>query len=322
MTVRLFDTARREVVDFEAGPVVRMYTCGITPYDSTHLGHAATYLAYDVLQRRLEELGHEVRMVRNVTDVDDDILRKARELGVYYLDLADEEMARFSADMDALGLLPAVSEPRATSAIPDIQSIDRRACWTNGHAYRAGEGVYFDISSLPAFGSVSHYDRDEMVRLAARTGRPPRGPGQGQTRSTSSSGSHPLPDEPAWDSPWGRGRPGWHIECSALAIREPGDDRSTCTAAGPTSSSRTTSARRRWPRRYRRAASSATGCTPGWSATRATRCQKSLGNLVFVTRPAENLGPGARDPPRCSGPSLPFRLGVARRPACRGASRC
>ena len=172
------------------------------------------------MQRRLRDLGYKPRLVRNVTDVDDDILRKARELGVYYLDLADEEMAAFSADMDALGLLPAASEPRATSAIPDIQSLIADVL-ANGHAYRAGEGVYFDISSWPAFGSVSHYERDEMVRLAGERGGHPEDPDK----------ANPLdfvlwqpsgPGEPAWDSPWGRGRPGWHIECSALAIRELG----------------------------------------------------------------------------------------------------
>src|ERR1700722_5993181 len=118
MAMELFDTARRAVVPFSPGPVVKMSTRGITPYDAPHLGHAATYLAYDILQRRLRDRGHQTQCVRNVTDVDDDLLRKARELGVYYLDLAAEEMNRFDADMQALGLLPAFSEPRATSAIP------------------------------------------------------------------------------------------------------------------------------------------------------------------------------------------------------------
>src|SRR5207237_6647351 len=104
--MRLYDTARRAVVPFEPPPTVRMYVCGITPYDSTHLGHAATYLTYDVLIRRLEELGHEVRMVRNITDVDDSILPKARELGVPYLELADAEMARIRPDMKPLGTRP------------------------------------------------------------------------------------------------------------------------------------------------------------------------------------------------------------------------
>src|SRR3989442_10201189 len=115
--MRLYDPARRAVVPFEPPPTVRMYVCGITPYDSTHLGHAATYLTYDLLIRRLEELGHEVRYVRNVTDVDDSILPKARELGIPYLELAAAEMARFHGDMDALGTRPPLAEPRATESI-------------------------------------------------------------------------------------------------------------------------------------------------------------------------------------------------------------
>src|SRR6187399_1048512 len=110
--MRLWDTARQAVVPFEPGPIVTMYTCGITPYDATHLGHAATYLAYDVLQRRLVDLGYGVRCVRNVTDVDDPLFAKARELGVHYLDLAAGEEARFERDMQALNMLPVASAPR------------------------------------------------------------------------------------------------------------------------------------------------------------------------------------------------------------------
>ena len=135
--MRLYDTTRGEIVAFEPGPVVSMYSCGITPYDAAHVGHAQVYLTFDILQRRLIDLGHEPRLVRNVTDVDDDILRKARELGVHYLDLAAEEMARFDANMAALGLLPVYSEPRATSAIPDILSLIG-AVLDAGHAYSAG----------------------------------------------------------------------------------------------------------------------------------------------------------------------------------------
>ena len=105
--MRLFDTARGEVVPFEPGPVVTMYTCGITPYDAAHMGHAAVYVTYDVLQRRLRDLGHDTRCVRNITDVDDPLLEKAKSLGVHYLDLAGEEIARFDEAMQALGLLPA-----------------------------------------------------------------------------------------------------------------------------------------------------------------------------------------------------------------------
>src|SRR5438876_10837907 len=112
-----------------------MYVCGITPYDSTHLGHAATYLTYDVLIRRLEELGHEVALVRNVTDVDDSILPKARQLGVNYLELADAEMARFRSDMEALGVRPPLAEPRATEAVPEIIAMEQRLI-ERGTAFR------------------------------------------------------------------------------------------------------------------------------------------------------------------------------------------
>ena len=218
--MRLYDTARREVVPFEPGPTVTMYTCGITPYDSAHLGHAATYLLYDVLQRRLRDLGHATQCVRNVTDVDDDLLRKSKELGVFYLDLAAEEMARFAADMQALGLLECFSEPRATSAIPDILGFIGMVLDT-GHAYEAGGAVYFSVATFPRFGGVSHLPRDEMLALAAERGGNPDDPNK----------HDPLdfvlwqpsaPGEPAWESLWGPGRPGWHIECSALALRELG----------------------------------------------------------------------------------------------------
>jgi L-cysteine:1D-myo-inositol 2-amino-2-deoxy-alpha-D-glucopyranoside ligase len=218
--MRLYDTARRAVVPFEPGELVTMYTCGITPYDATHVGHAATYLTYDVLQRRLRDLGHTTRCVRNVTDVDDDILRKARELGVHYLDLAAAETARFDDDMDALGVVGCWSEPRATSAIADIRGfigmvLDR------GHAYEAGGAVYFEVSTFDRFGQVSHLPREEMLALAAERGGNPDDPNK----------RDPLDfvlwqpsadDEPAWESLWGPGRPGWHIECSALALRELG----------------------------------------------------------------------------------------------------
>ena len=220
MTLMLYDTARRAVVPFEPPEHVLMYTCGITPYDATHLGHAATYLAYDVLQRRLIDLGHRVTCVRNVTDVDDPLFAKARELGVHYLDLAAGEEARFEADLEALNALPVASRPRASSAIPDIRGfigmvIDR------GYAYEAGGSVFFDVSKFDSFGTVSHYSRDEMLEFARQRGGDVDNPRK----------RDPLdfvlwqpsaPDEPSWDTLWGPGRPGWHIECSALALRELG----------------------------------------------------------------------------------------------------
>ena len=167
--MQLYDTARRAVVAFEPNDHVLMYTCGITPYDATHLGHAATFIAYDVLQRRLIDRGHTVQCVRNVTDVDDPLFAKARQLGVHYLDLAAGEEARFERDMTALNALPVSSTPRASSAIPDIRGfigmvLDR------GYAYEAGGSVYFDVSKYDSFGSLSHYTYDEMLLLAKERG--------------------------------------------------------------------------------------------------------------------------------------------------------
>jgi L-cysteine:1D-myo-inositol 2-amino-2-deoxy-alpha-D-glucopyranoside ligase len=188
------------------------------PYDSAHLGHAQVYLTFDILQRRLRDLGHETRCVRNVTDVDDDMLRKARELGVHYLDLAAAEVARFDGDMVALNVIEAWSEPRATSAIADIRGFIGMVL-DQGYAYQSGGSVYFDVSSFPRFGQISHLSRDEMVALARERGGNPDDPAK----------RDPLDfvlwqpsaeDEPSWESLWGPGRPGWHIECSALALRE------------------------------------------------------------------------------------------------------
>lgn len=218
--MRLYDTARRGVVTFEPGPRVLMYTCGITPYDATHLGHASTFVCYDVLQRRLVDLGHEVRCVRNVTDVDDPLFARARLLGVHYLDLAAGEEARFERDLAALNLLPVYSTPRASSAIPDIRGFIGMVL-ERGYAYEAGGSVYFDVSRFPTFGSIGNYTEEEMLAMAAERGG----------RVDDPHKRHPLDfvlwhpsasDEPSWDTMWGRGRPGWHIECSALALRELG----------------------------------------------------------------------------------------------------
>jgi len=219
--MRLYDTARRSVVPFDPGPDVSLYVCGITPYDSTHLGHAATYLTYDLLIRRLEDLGRTVRYVRNITDVDDSILPKARELGVHYLDLAAEEVARFQGDMAALEMRTPDAEPRATEAIDGIIELVGKLL-DSDHAYITAGTVYFDISSFPSFGQLSHYSEDQMLKLARARGGNPDDPHR----------RHPLdfilwqpslPDEPSWRAPFGVGRPGWHIECSAMSMAEHGE---------------------------------------------------------------------------------------------------
>ena len=218
--MRLYDTAKQSVVPFEPGPTVLMYTCGITPYDATHLGHAFTFISYDILIRRLIDLGHEVKCVRNVTDVDDPLFAKARELGVHYLDLAAGEEARFTADMEALGALPMYSTPRASSAISDIRGFIGMVI-DKGFAYQSGGSVYFDVTQSKTFGEISHYSEEMMTELARERGGNVEDPHK----------RHPLDfvlwhpsavDEPSWETMWGPGRPGWHIECSALALRELG----------------------------------------------------------------------------------------------------
>ena len=221
MSIKLFDTAKQEVVPFEPPHVVSMYTCGITPYDATHIGHAATFMAYDVLQRRLIDLGHEVRCVRNVTDVDDPLFAKARELGVHYLDLAAGEEARFERDMEALNALPVYSTPRASSAIADIRGFIGMVL-ERGYAYVVDGSVYFDVSKSPNFGTISHYDRQKMLDLARERGGDVDNPNKRDPLDFVLW--HPsASDEPSWEAVWGAGRPGWHIECSALALRELGE---------------------------------------------------------------------------------------------------
>ncbi len=219
--MRIYDTKTAGKVPLEVGETVRLYTCGITPYDAAHVGHAAVYLTFDVLQRRLNDVGVRTLCVRNVTDVDDDILRKARELDCNYLDLAASEMAKFDEDMAALRILSCHSEPRATSAIPQILSLIADL-FEKGHAYEVNGWVYFDVSTFPRFGELSHYHYEEMITLSAERGADPTDPRK----------RNPLDfvlwqpsakDEPAWESRYGAGRPGWHIECSALAMRELGD---------------------------------------------------------------------------------------------------
>ncbi len=221
MSMMLYDTARREVVPFSPPQQVLMYVCGITPYDATHLGHASTFLTYDVVIRRLIDLGHAVRCVRNVTDVDDPLFAKARELGVHYLDLAAGEEARFNADMEALNVLPVHAAPRASSAISDIRKFIQ-AVLDEGHAYVSGDSVYFDVSTFDTFGAVSGYPHEEMLRLAALRGGNIDDP-QKRNPLDFVLWQPSAADEPAWETPWGPGRPGWHVECSALALRELGE---------------------------------------------------------------------------------------------------
>jgi len=290
MTMRLYDTAQAAVIDIELDEQVRMYVCGITPYDSTHLGHAATYLSYDLLIRRLEDLGHTVQLVRNVTDVDDSILPKARELGIDFLELAEMEMDRFDQDMVALNTRRADAEPRATESIDDMIKIIEKLV-DRGHTYTTEGTTYFDISTFPDFGKLSHLNEQEMVVLAAERGGRPDEPKQ----------KNPLDfvlwqpsadDEPSWESPFGTGRPGWHIECSAMSMR----------ALGPTIDIHGGGADLIFPHHECEIAQSESvngepfsryWIHAGLVAYQGTKMSKSLGNLVFVSELRKEIDPRA-----------------------------
>jgi cysteinyl-tRNA synthetase len=217
VTLRLFDTRRAEKLPFAPfeDQNVGLYVCGVTPYDTGHLGHAFTYVSFDVLHRYLEYLGYRVTYVQNLTDVDDDLLRRARELGEDYLHLGNRHVTAFLTEMAALNWLPPDHYPRATQHIPQMQELIG-ALLGRGHAYVAEGHVYYDIDSRPQFGELSHLPREAMLPIANERGNVPDMPGK----------RRPLdfvlwqpsaPDEPSWPSPWGPGRPGWHIECSAMS---------------------------------------------------------------------------------------------------------
>lgn len=222
--MRLFDTRRNDLHPFVSGRTVRLYVCGITPYDSTHLGHAFTYTAFDALVRYLEHLGHRVLYVRNVTDVDDDILRKAREIGEPFDQLARRGIARLHSDLSALGLREPDVEPWATGAVPAmIAAVE--GLLVEGSAYALDDGrVYFDTRSAgDAFGALSRLDRAHMLTEFAENGGDPDADGK-RDQLDFLLWQPSLPDEPGWDAPFSDvpGRPGWHIECSVMAEEELG----------------------------------------------------------------------------------------------------
>jgi L-cysteine:1D-myo-inositol 2-amino-2-deoxy-alpha-D-glucopyranoside ligase len=194
---------------------VGLYVCGVTPYDTGHLGHAFTYVSFDVLHRYLEYLGHDVVYVQNLTDVDDDMLRKARETGEDYLDLGNRHVTTFLTEMAALNWLPPDHYPRATEHIPQMLAMIGRLV-DRGLAYPAAGNVFFSIDAWPRYGELSHLSRDEMLPLANERGNVPDMPGKRDPLDFV-LWQRSLEDEPSWPSPWGAGRPGWHIECSAMA---------------------------------------------------------------------------------------------------------
>jgi L-cysteine:1D-myo-inositol 2-amino-2-deoxy-alpha-D-glucopyranoside ligase len=196
---------------------VGIYVCGVTPYDTTHMGHAFTFLTFDILVRLLRSKGLDVTYVQNVTDIDDDILRKAKEVGLTWRELGDRETAKYLKDMEALNWVPPDYYVRATDHIPEMLAIIK-ALIAKGNAYESGGNVYFAVDSDPEFGKLCHIPRDQMLPIANERGNTPDDANKRDPLDFV-LWQHSAEGEPAWDSPYGPGRPGWHVECSAMASR-------------------------------------------------------------------------------------------------------
>ncbi|HEX3004680.1 MAG TPA: cysteine--1-D-myo-inosityl 2-amino-2-deoxy-alpha-D-glucopyranoside ligase [Angustibacter sp.] len=227
--LRVRDTSSGELRATAPGPTARLYVCGITPYDATHLGHAATYVTFDVLQRVWRDNGHQVHYVQNVTDVDDPLLERAEQIGVDWRDLAAEQIALYQEDMTDLAVIPPDDYVGVVESVEQIAE-DVRALVAAGAAYTvdvpAGEGsgqdVYYSVAAQPRFGAVSGWTREQMLEVYAERGGDPDRPGKRDALD-------PLlwraarAGEPSWDGgSLGQGRPGWHVECSTIAVRRLG----------------------------------------------------------------------------------------------------
>jgi L-cysteine:1D-myo-inositol 2-amino-2-deoxy-alpha-D-glucopyranoside ligase len=216
LPLRIHDTATGGLRETTPGPTARLYVCGITPYDATHLGHAATYNAFDLIQRAWLDAGHEVHYVQNVTDVDDPLLERAVATGVDWTELAERETALFREDMTALRMLPPAHYVGAVEAIPRIVPLVRRLL-DSGAAYELDGDIYFSVEADPHFGEVSRLGQQDMLRFFAERGGDPDRPGK-KHRLDPLLWLAARPGEPAWDTELGHGRPGWHIECVAIAL--------------------------------------------------------------------------------------------------------
>jgi len=219
--VQVFDSSTGELVEVTPpSGIARLYVCGITPYDATHMGHAATYVAFDLLNRAWRSAGHGVRYVQNVTDVDDPLIERANATGEDWAELAERETDLFRTDMEALRVLPPDSYIGAVESIPLVVSMieelrDRGSVYPVPN--EAGDpDLYFSVHADPTFGSVSGWDTAEMLQVFPERGGDPDRPGKRDPLDCLLWQAE-RPDDPAWDSPLGRGRPGWHVECSAIA---------------------------------------------------------------------------------------------------------
>ena len=280
---RVPDTAGGGLVEIQGvDGVVRIYVCGITPYDATHLGHAATYLMFDLIQRVCLDAGLTVQYVQNVTDVDDPLLERAAATGDDWVALAERETQLFREDMTALRILPPDHYIGAVEAIPDIVDVIAQLR-DRGAAYELDGDIYFSVAAAPHFGEIGHYPVAEMLRLSGERGGDPDRSGK----------KDPLdcllwqaarPGEPAWHSVLGRGRPGWHVECAAIALQHLGP-RIDVNGGGSDLI---------FPH-HELSAAQASVVTGSWPFARAfvhqgmvgyqgEKMSKSRGNLVFVSR--------------------------------------
>lgn len=215
-SMRLFNTQSQKIEEFIVNDGhVGLYVCGVTPYDTTHVGHAFTFLAFDVLVRYLREIGEAVTYVQNVTDIDDDVLRKAKEVGLAWDELGKQETAKFRRDMRDLNALDPDHYLAATGHIPQIVALVETLL-AKGLAYVSQGNVYFSVAQDPGFGKLSHLARADMLPIANERGNDPDDPRK-QDPLDFVLWQAGAEGEPTWPSPWTAGRPGWHIECSAMS---------------------------------------------------------------------------------------------------------
>jgi cysteinyl-tRNA synthetase len=211
--MKIFNTLTGQKEDFHhRSEAVTMYVCGITAYDESHIGHAMTYIIFDVIKRYLGFKGYKVKHVQNFTDIDDKIIERANQLGMPPLELANRYVDQYFADMDALNIERADIYPRATEEMPKVIEVIQ-GLHAKGFAYESEESVYFRVRNFSDYGKLSHRDLSEMISKAGTYEEKKEYPLDFALWKAS------KPGEPFWESPWGRGRPGWHIECSAMALK-------------------------------------------------------------------------------------------------------
>jgi cysteinyl-tRNA synthetase len=216
--MQIYDTRTKGYIEVAPDLPVTMYVCGITPYDVGHLGHAFVAVSFDVMHRYFEYKGHHVVHVQNITDVDDDVIRRAAELGQSTTQVVDENVALYERDMAFINVRPPTYNPKATEEIPYMIAMAQKLV-ADGTAYVVDGHVFFRAAAFPRFGELSGRSGDDLVSDT----EPERLHALKQDRRDFTLWQRSLPGEPHWTSPWGEGRPGWHIECSAMALRYLGD---------------------------------------------------------------------------------------------------